>query len=171
MLGAFFGVVDQFHFCGFVVLGGSPARPGTGQRPNGDLISLRCGFLPHQNFRRRAHHLKIPHVIKIHIWTGVERTQCAVKRQGAFGEPFFDALPDLYLHEIACFNQALGALNRFHIIGLGKFTLWRVALRGFDHRCAHRVFQQSFEFAQAFFRAGVSLRGMGIGIHQERELA
>ena len=112
MLGAFFRVIDQLLLGGQVGLGRGCTRTGARQWADGDLVALGRGFLSHQNLWGRTHHMKVPHVVVVHVRAGVQRTQGAVERQGAFGETFFDALPHLHLHEVTGFNQSFGAFDR-----------------------------------------------------------
>ena len=138
MLGTFFRIVDEFVFGGNVGLRCGAARTGARQWPDSDFVALGRGFLAHQNFRRRTDHLKVAHVVEIHVRAGVERTQRAVQRQRALRECFVYALPDLHLHEVTGFNQGFGALDRFQIIGLVKLALRLVFFRGFEFRHFNR---------------------------------
>ena len=171
VLGPFFRVVDQLVLGGQVGFGGGCTRSRARQRSNGDLVALGCGFLAHQNLGRRPHHMEVTHVVVVHVRAGVQGTQSAVKRQRAFGEALFDALPHLHLHEITGFNQAFGAFDSVQVIGLGEFALRRVALRGLHHRRAHRVLEHVFQIAQAFFGTDVGLGCCGVGVHHQVKLA
>ena len=76
MLGALLWVIDQFGLGRPVLRQARAARPGAGQRPDGDfLLGLRAGrhgFLAHQNLGTGAHHMEISQVVVIHIGAGVE---------------------------------------------------------------------------------------------------
>ena len=121
MLGALLGVLDQLLLNGFVPLWRGATRAGAGQRPDGDLpphfgfgrIAAGIDLLQaHQDFGRRPHHMKVTHVVVIHVGAGVQRAQGSVQRQGAFGVALFQPLTDLHLHEVARLDQAFGALHR-----------------------------------------------------------
>ena len=176
MFGTLFGVVDQFLLDAFVF--GVTARTGAGARQRTDrdlLIWLAIGthnmLLPHQDFGRRAHHLKLTKVVKIHVRAGVERPQRPVQTQRRFSEAFLDALAHLHLHEVAVGDQLLGFFYGGNVVGLGKIAHRRVVLAGPHHWRLHRLLQQRFERAQAFFGIGVGF-GLGrVGVHNQVQLA
>ena len=85
MLGSLFGVGEQLFFCLQVFLHRGPPGPSPSQGANGDLLSLRDGLLSDQNFRRRADHVEVSHVVVKHVGAGVQSAQSPVQGQGALG--------------------------------------------------------------------------------------
>ena len=175
MLGALLRVVDEFGLSRPVLGQTGAARPGAGQRPDGDfllsLVAGQHGFLAHQDLGTSAHHMEITQVVVIHIGAGVERAQRPVQAQGRLGVALFQALADLHLHEVTTLDQALGPRDRRQVVGLGKFALHRVALTGFDQRRTDRVLELLLEFAQAPLGVGIGLGLRWVGVNNQVELA
>ena len=171
MLGTLFGVVDQLHFSRLVGFRRGAAWPRARQRADGDFLSLGRGLLPHQNFGRGPHHMRIAQVVVIHIRAGVQRTQGAIQRQRAGREFFVNALPHLHLHEVARSDQLFGTHHRGQVVVFGK-----AALGGVAHALGNRgslcgCFQALFQFTQTRLRFGIRIGLCRVGVHHERELA
>jgi hypothetical protein len=67
VLGALLRVGQQLGLGAPCRLGRGAARPGAGQRADGDLVALGRAFLAHQDLGRRAHDLEVAHVVEVHV--------------------------------------------------------------------------------------------------------
>src|SRR6218665_2160121 len=63
-------VVAEVGLDGLVLVGGGAARPGAGQRTDGDLGAGFGPFLAHQDFGAGAHHMEVAKVIEVHVRRG-----------------------------------------------------------------------------------------------------
>ena len=141
VLGALLRVGQQLGLQRLVLLGCGPARTRAGDGPHGDDLAgllTRAGrvrrarkgggqLLTHQDLRRRAHDLEVPHVVVVHVGAGVERAQRPVQRQRALGVALLQALAQHDLHAVARGNVGLATLHCGLERSLGELALHGIA--------------------------------------------
>jgi hypothetical protein len=72
VLGALFGIVDQFEFGCFVFFGRCAAGSCASQGPNGHFHTFFGLLLAHQNFWAGSHNVEVAKVVEVHVGAGVE---------------------------------------------------------------------------------------------------
>ena len=171
VLGALLGVVEEFLLDGAISLFRGAARARARQRADGDFLSLGHVLVPHQNFGRRTHHLKVAEVVVVHVRAGVERTQRAIQVQRVRGKALAQTLAHLHLHEVARSDQLLGARHGLQIVFLGKAALHRLAFESARGRRHGWLAQALVQLAQAALAVAVGFGPGGVHINQQVQLA
>ena len=179
MFGTLFGVVDELLLGRLVQLRGGASRAGASQRADGHFGRAFDQLLAHQDFRARAHHMKVRRpvrtgatkVVVIHIGARVERAQRAVQAQGRGGIGFLDALAYLHLHKVAAGNHLFGAQHGGQVVGLGKVAHRRMGRASLHRRHLHRLGQSRFERGQTRTALDISVRHRGVDIHDQMQFA
>ena len=167
VLGALLGVGQQFRLQGQVLGRRRTARARARDRAHRHLAALQ----PHQDLRRRAHHLGAAGIEEVHVGRGIHRPQRAVHVHRSGIERHAHALRQHHLEGIARGDVVLGARDRRQEALAGEARLEMRLVHGFGAQrlriAGAAVAQAVGQRVEASAGAREGLRLARVGMHDQ----